>query len=357
MDSGKRRYALKGGRLQKERALRLYLEEDLLTLGAMANEMRRELNPTDVVTYSVDRNINYTNVCVSRCGFCAFWRPQGHPEAYALDLDTLEEKCRETISLGGTHVLYQGGLNPHLDISWHKERLKLMNDMGLWIHGFSPPEIYFMANSWGMPIRRVIEEFMEVGLRSIPGGGAEILSDRVRALISPAKCSSAQWFEVMKEAHLLGLKTTATMMFGHWETPEERMDHLLAIRDLQDQTRGFTAFIPWPYQKGKTTIEAPRIGAVTYLKTLAISRLVLDNVPHIQASWVTQGPEIGQVALHFGADDMGSTMIEENVVASAGIRFRVSEEELRRIILKAGFVPVKRNVLYHHLEHPVTSSP
>lgn len=342
--------SFQGSRLGKEAALRLYGEADLLELGSLANEVRHLLNPSPNVTYTVDRNINYTNVCVSRCGFCAFWRPPEHPEAYVLDLETLESKCEETLSLGGTQVLYQGGLNPFLGLSWHLERLRLMRSMGLWVHGFSPPEIIFMAKTWGMGVREVLEKLVDAGLGSIPGGGAEILSDRVRRAVSPLKCSSREWLQVMREAHLLGLKTTATMMFGHIETEEERVDHILAIRSLQDETGGFTAFIPWPYQPGKRTLRARKVGPVTYLRTLALSRILLDNVPHIQASWVTQGPQIGQVALHFGADDMGSTMIEENVVASAGVRFKVSETEIRELIVKAGFRPLKRDVLYRPLE-------
>lgn len=337
---------LEQGRLDRESALKIYKEADLLTLGQLAHGLRLRLYPDPVVTYSVDRNINYTNICISRCAFCAFWRSKGQQDAYELDLGTLEAKCRETLDLGGTHVLYQGGLNPGLDFSWHEERLRLMREMGLWVHGFSPPEILFMAQSWGLTIREVLRKLVDAGLCSIPGGGAEILVDRVRKTVSPAKGSSAKWLEVMREAHLLGLRTTATMMFGHLETLEERLEHMLAIRDLQDQTGGFTAFIPWPYQPGKNTLQAPKVGAVTYLRTLAMSRLVLDNISHIQASWVTQGPEVGQVALHFGADDMGSTMIEENVVASAGVSFRLSEAEMLDLIQRAGFHPRKRDVLY-----------
>ncbi len=346
MDLQEARRILDHGRLDRERALRLYKELDLLTLGQLAHGLRLSLHPDPVVTYSVDRNINYTNICVSRCGFCAFWRSRADQGAYELDLETLRAKCQETLDLGGTHILYQGGLNPGLDLSWHKERLNLMKGMGLWVHGFSPPEIQFMAENWGLTIRQVLCGLMEAGLGSIPGGGAEILVDRVRKKVSPVKCSSAEWLEVMKEAHVLGLRTTATMMFGHLETLEDRLEHMLMLRDLQDQTGGFTAFIPWPYQPGNKTLKAPKAGAVTYLKTLAMSRLVLDNIAHVQASWVTQGPEVGQVALHFGADDLGSTMIEENVVASAGVSFRLCEKEIQDLILRAGFQPRKRDVLY-----------
>lgn len=350
-------HSLGAKRLDKSQALRLYTENDLLTLGALAHQMRLALHPEPVVTYSVDRNINYTDICVSGCGFCAFWRPKGHPEAYEMDLDTLRAKCQETLALGGTHVLYQGGLNPDLDLHWHQERLRLMREMGLWVHGFSPPEIIFMARNWGLDIREVLERLVEAGLCSIPGGGAEILVDRVRTLVSPTKGTTSQWLQVMREAHNLGLRTTATMMFGHVETLEERIEHMLAIRDLQDETGGFTAFIPWPYQPGKSTLKAPRVGAVSYLKTLAISRLVLDNVLHIQASWVTQGPEIGQVALHFGADDLGSTMIEENVVASAGVSYRLCEQQMQELIRRAGFKPQKRDVMYRPAQESPPSSP
>lgn len=341
---------LEQGRLDLETTRILYDKADLLTLGQLAQEVRFRWNPDQVVTYAVDRNINYTNICVSRCAFCAFARDTGHPEAYVLDQETLTRKCEETLALGGTQILYQGGLNPDLDLAWHLEQIRLMRAMGLHVHGFSPPEIVFMANQNGLSLREVIERLVGAGLGSIPGGGAEILVDRVRRSVSPAKATADEWLEVMRTAHGLGLKTTATMMFGHLETLDERLEHLLLLRRLQDETGGFTAFIPWPYQPGENTLPGRPAGSTTYLRLLAISRLVLDNVPHIQASWVTQGPEIGQVALHFGADDLGSTMIEENVVASAGVSHRLSREEMVRLIESAGFRARQRNTFYQAVE-------
>jgi cyclic dehypoxanthinyl futalosine synthase len=341
---------LERGRLDLETTRILYDKADLLTLGQLAQAVRFRWNPDQVVTYAVDRNVNYTNICVSRCAFCAFARDKGHPEAYVLDQQTLARKCEETLALGGTQILYQGGLNPDLDLVWHLDQIRLMRSMGLHVHGFSPPEIVFMAKQNGLSLREVIERLVAAGLGSIPGGGAEILVDRVRRSVSPAKATTDEWLEVMRTAHNLGLKTTATMMFGHLETPVDRLEHLLLLRRLQDETGGFTAFIPWPYQPGQNTLPARPAGSTTYFRLLALSRLVLDNFPHVQASWVTQGPEIGQVALHFGADDLGSTMIEENVVAAAGVSHRLSRAEMVRLIEAAGFRARQRNTLYQTIE-------
>ena len=338
--------AAEKGRLDFEAALLLYEQADLLTLGQLGQWIRFQKNPEPVVTYAVDRNINYTNICVSGCAFCAFCRQKEDQDAYVLDSPALEEKCRETLDLGGTHILYQGGLNPDLDLAWHEERIRMMRDLGLHIHGFSPPEILFMAEEAGLTMEEVIQRLIDAGLGSIPGGGAEILVDRVRQKLSPGKASASQWLQVMRTAHHLGLKTTATMMFGHIETAEERIAHLFAIRQLQAETGGFTAFIPWPYQPGGTSLTSRAVGGTTYLRMLAMSRIVLDNIGHIQASWVTQGHHIGQVALHFGADDLGSTMIEENVVASAGVHHSISRAEIIRLIETAGFRAVQRDTLY-----------
>jgi len=339
-------------RLGFDAAFALYTEADLLTLGQMAQQMRFRLNPDPVATYAVDRNINYTNICVSRCSFCAFCRDKENPDSYLMNQDILARKCDETLALGGTHILYQGGLNPDLGLEWYEEQTSFIRARGLHVHGYSPPEIVYMAERSGLGIREVIKRLMGAGLGSIPGGGAEILVDRVRKKISPNKASTSQWLSVMRTAHELGLKTTATMMFGHIETEEERLKHIFAVRELQDQTGGFTAFIPWPYQPGKRTIPCHTTGGTTYLRTLAISRLILDNVLHVQASWVTQGLKIGQVALHFGADDLGSTMIEENVVASAGVSHRLSEAEMVHLIETAGFEARQRNVLYAPVRRP-----
>jgi cyclic dehypoxanthinyl futalosine synthase len=327
-------------------ARRLYLDADLLTLGQLAQRLRFQLNPEPVVTYAVDRNVNYTNVCTSGCRFCAFWKADSHTEAYVLDDGALAKKLQETKDLGGTHILFQGGLNPGLTMEWHEERIRFIRSFGLALHGYSPPEIMFLSQRFGLSIEEVLERFVSAGLNSIPGGGAEILSDRVRRIVSPGKATSRQWLSVMAAAHRLGLKTSATMMFGHVETANERLAHLFQLRKLQDDTGGFTAFIPWPYQPCQHTIEAKPTGGAAYLRMVAIARLVLDNFPHVQASWVTQGADIGQTALLFGADDLGSTMIEENVVAAAGVSHRLSERDMIRLIETAGFRAAQRDNIY-----------
>ena len=299
-------------------------------------------------TYAVDRNINYTNVCVSGCRFCAFYRPPGHPEAYVLGFDELGAKIDEAVALGATHILLQGGLNPDLDIGSYERMLRFIRDEHpVGVHGFSPPEIVHVARVSGLAIEEVVERLAAAGLDSIPGGGAEILSDRPRLLASPHKCSADEWMAVMRAAHGLGLKTTATMMFGGLETLEERVEHLARIRDQQDETGGFVRFIPWTLQPGNTALEAAGLrplGGFAYLVMLAVSRIFLDNVPSIQASWVTQGPKIAQVALAMGADDLGSTMIEENVVSAAGTSFpAMPPEEMERLITEAGFEPRRRD--------------
>ncbi len=349
--------ASQGHRLDVPQALHLYQKADLLTLGRLALINRYRHNPLPTATYAVDRNINYTNICASGCAFCAFYRSQEDADAYVMDRGTLNAKCDETLALGGTQILYQGGLNPDLDLGWHEEQVAFMTKKGLHVHGYSPPEVIFMAQQENMEIPEVIKRLKNAGLGSIPGGGAEILVDRVRQKISPQKASASQWLQVMESAHHLGLRTTATMMFGHIETLEERILHLSAVRELQDKTGGFTAFIPWPYQPGKNTLSGRAAGGTVYLKALAISRIFLDNIPHIQASWVTQGHHIGQIALHFGADDMGSTMIEENVVASAGVRNAMDQAEIVRLIETAGFKAVQRNTLYQPVEKSSKATP
>jgi cyclic dehypoxanthinyl futalosine synthase len=349
--------ASQGHRLDVTQALHLYQKADLLSLGRLALINRYKHNPLPIATYAVDRNINYTNICVSGCAFCAFYRSKEDPDAYVMDRSSLNAKCDETLLLGGTQILYQGGLNPELDLRWHEEQVAFMTKKGLHVHGYSPPEVIFMARQENLEIPDVIKRLKNAGLGSIPGGGAEILVDRVRQKISPQKASASQWLKVMKSAHHQGLRTTATMMFGHIETPEERILHLSAIRELQDKTGGFTAFIAWPYQPGKNTLSGRAAGGTVYLKTLAISRIFLDNIPHIQASWVTQGHHIGQIALHFGADDMGSTMIEENVVASAGVRNAMDQAEIVRLIETAGFKAVQRNTLYQPVENSPKTMP
>jgi cyclic dehypoxanthinyl futalosine synthase len=335
-----------GARLTFAEALPLW-DLDLLTLGRAADAVRRRLNPEGRVTYVIDRNINYTNVCVSGCRFCAFYRAPGAPEGYVLDWQTLAAKLRELRDHGGSGVLLQGGLNPDLTLAYYEKLVSFVQGFGLGVHGFSPPEIFFLSRQTGLSLKEVIRRLMAVGLSSIPGGGAEILVDRVRRQVSPNKCTSAQWLAVMEAAHGQGLKTSATMMFGHLETREDRLAHLLKIRDLQDKTGGFTAFIPWTYQPGGTALQGQALGAVEYLRTLAVSRLVLDNVEHLQVSWVTQGPKVAQIALKFGADDFGSTMLEENVVAATGVGFRLNRAEIETLIWQSGYQPRVRDHRYN----------
>lgn len=337
-----------GVRLHQEEALGLW-DLDLLTLGRWADQARWRLNPEDRVTYVVDRNINYTNICTSGCRFCAFFRSPGSPEGYVLEEDALAQKLLELKTQGGTGVLLQGGLNPDLPFTYYADLVRRIKSFGLGVHGFSPPEIAFMAQRFRRPLQEILADLIEAGLTSIPGGGAEILADRVRSQISPRKASSDQWLEVMAAAHELGLKTSATMMFGHLETRAERLEHLFKIRDLQDRTGGFLSFIPWTFQPHGTALGGEPLGAVEYLRTLAVSRLVLDNVPHIQVSWVTQGPKIAQVALKCGADDFGSTMLEENVVAATGVGFRLTQAEIETLVRQSGYQPRVRDHRYNLL--------
>jgi len=338
-------------RITEEQALDLFKTADLLTLGTLADRKRRTMHPESIVTYVVDRNINYTNVCASECKFCAFFRREGHPQAYVISKDELKEKIKETKALGGTQILLQGGMNPRLDLDYYLDLLRFIKrNFSIHIHGFSPPEIFYMADKSSLSLSNTLKKLIDAGLDSIPGGGAEILVDEVRSVVSPNKCSSAQWLEVMKTAHHLGLKTTATMMSGHMETPAHIVEHLIKIRNLQDVTGGFTAFIPWTFQPKNTGINVTVASPVAYLKVLALSRIVLDNIENIQASWVTQGEKIAQIALMFGANDLGSTMIEENVVAAAGVSFRLNQQDLVRLIQGAGFRPAQRDCFYHLLE-------
>jgi cyclic dehypoxanthinyl futalosine synthase len=334
-------------RLTGQESLVLFREGNLYDLGFLADIARRKKHPEPVVTYVIDRNINYTDICISACKFCAFYKGPDDADGSVISFEDLKRKIEETQELGGTQILLQGGLHPDKQLEFYEDMLQFIKKTGIHIHGFSPPEICHFAKISGLSVSGVIDRLRKAGLDSIPGGGAEILSDRVRQLTAPKKCSADEWIDVMRQAHLLGLKTTATMMFGHVETEEERLEHLLRIRDLQDETGGFTAFIPWPFQPDNTAFpDIPKATAHTYLKMLAWSRIVLDNVPNIQASWVTQGPKIAQVSLFFGANDFGSTMIEENVVAAAGIRFRLSEAAIRNLIEDAGFVPQQRTMDY-----------
>ncbi|MCF8106157.1 MAG: dehypoxanthine futalosine cyclase [Desulfohalobiaceae bacterium] len=340
--------AEQGSRLEKGQALSLYLEADFFDLAAAAHERRMEIHPGNVVTYVVDRNINYSNVCVCGCKFCAFYRRPGQEGGFVLSREELGRKIEETLALGGTQILLQGSHHPDLDLSFYEDLLAFIKKQypGIHIHGFSPPEIIHFAEVSSQDPEEVLKRLMHSGLDSIPGGGAEILVDRVRKLVSPNKCSAGRWLQVMRSAHRLGLRTTATMMFGHRETPGERVEHLFALRELQDETGGFTAFIPWTFQPDNTRLSAERTTSVEYLRTLALSRIVLDNFPNLQVSWVTMGAKIGQLGLFFGANDFGSTMIEENVVAASGVDFKMSRQEIEDTIQEAGFIPCQRRMDY-----------
>lgn len=336
-----------GRRITGEEALALYQDADLLLLGQLADEVRRRLHPEPVVTYVIDRNINYTNICTSGCKFCAYFAAPGDPKGYVLSQEELRQKIKETLALGGTQILLQGGLHPDLPLSFYEEMLAFIKGTyGIHCHAFSPPEVIYFAKLSGLPIREILKRLIAAGLDSIPGGGAEILVDRVRQKIAPRKATTEEWLAVMETAHELGLKTTATMMFGYIETLPERVEHLLRLRDLQNRTGGFTAFIPWPFQPRHTAIDVAPATGQEYLRLLALSRLVLDNFANVQASWVTQGPKVAQIVLFFGANDFGSTMIEENVVAATGVSHRLSESEMRRLIREAGYEPRQRRMDY-----------
>jgi cyclic dehypoxanthinyl futalosine synthase len=346
------------GRLTALEAEKLFNSADIMDVGARADELRQKLHPDNSVTYIIDRNINYSNICVSGCLFCAFYRPHSSSEAYVLPYEEIKEKIEETLAMDGVQILMQGGLHPEWKIEDYEELLrKIKNDFDIHLHAFSPPEIVHMSWLSGISIKETIERLIEAGLDSIPGGGAEILVDSVRNELSPNKCSTDEWLDVMRTAHGLGLKTTATMMFGHIETISDRIEHLEKIRRLQDETAGFTAFIPWVFQPDNTELGKKGVtkkrGSLDYLKTLAVSRLMLDNVPNIQASWVTMGAKVAQMSLYFGANDMGSTMLEENVVKAAGTSYRMTEKDIRRIIEDAGFIPRRRKQDYSLLPEPV----
>ena len=347
-------------RITRKEGLELLKNSDLLELGRRADDERKRLHPGSIVTFVVDRNINYTNVCINRCRFCAFYRDADSPDAYLLSRNELAEKIEETLEQGGTQILLQGGLHPDLDIGFYVGLLRFIKGRyRINVHGFSPPEISYLAFRHDLTIRETLEILKEAGLDSIPGGGAEILSDRVREILSPKKIKTGAWLKVMEEAHLLGMRTTATMMFGSVEGPEDIIEHLDHIRRLQDKTGGFTAFIPWSFQPGNTEISAGSreqraknitpATAVEYLRILAVSRIYLDTIKNIQASWVTQGLKMAQVGLRFGANDFGSTMIEENVVAAAGVSYRVTKQDIITAVKSGGFRAAQRDTHYHIL--------
>ena len=367
--------AVFGQRLTADEGLALLESHQLAALGRATDAVTRRLHPEPFRTYNVDRNINYTNVCVSGCRFCAFSRKANDVDAYVIGPDELHRKIEETIATGGNQILLQGGMHPELKIDWYEELLRDIKRRfpQINVHGFSPPEIDHIAAVSGLSIREALVRLKEAGLGSLPGGGAEILVDRVRREVSPRKTSADRWLDVCRVWHSLGGRGSATMMFGHVETLADRIEHLERLRRLQDETHGFTAFICWTFQPGNTALGkrgtgpvyakhpsgrsgkrdlSPffKLGAFEYLKTLAVSRLYLDNFANLQASWVTQGLAIGQLALRFGANDFGSLMIEENVVAAAGTSFRTTEAEIRRAITEAGYPPRRRNVFYEIVE-------
>ena len=337
--------------LTPAQALDMLKSDDLLGIGFEADAVRKRLHPEGVVTYIVDRNINYTNVCTEYCSFCAFYRPVGSPEGYIQPLESIFEKIDETLALGGTGILMQGGLHPDLKIDYYQNLLSSIRRRYplLHLHCFSAPEILNIAEVSGMNVRDAIMRLMDAGLDSIPGGGAEILDDEVRQRIARLKCTTAEWLLVHRTAHQLGMRTTATMMFGCGERLEHRINHFARVRQLQEETGGFTAFIPWLFQRENTSLGnfvKEEASAVDYLKTLAVSRIYLDNILNVQASWLTPGHKICQIALRFGGNDVGSILIEENVVRAAGVTRTSSEDQLRRLIEEAGFRPVKRDTLY-----------
>ncbi len=342
---------LAGERISVDEGLKLAVEGDFYQLGFLAGAIKKRLHPEPWVTYVIDRNINYTDICISACKFCAFFKAPEEEGGYVLSNEELGRKIEETLELGGTQILLQGGLHPDKPLEFYEEMLRFIKTYPIHIHGFSPPEVCHFAKLSGLSVPEVITRLRAAGLDSIPGGGAEILSDRVRSETAPRKCNADEWLEVMRQAHHQGMRTTATMMFGHIETMAERFEHLDRVRRLQDETSGFTAFIPWPFQPANSVLaHLPTATAVEYLRMLALSRIFLDNVPNIQASWVTQGGKIAQLALFFGANDFGSTMIEENVVAAAGVGFRLSEREIRQLVTEAGYQPCQRTMDYTLVE-------
>ncbi|MFI5301932.1 MAG: cyclic dehypoxanthinyl futalosine synthase, partial [Polyangiales bacterium] len=343
-----------GGRLSFNEALRAYDEASLFDLGLAADAIRKRKNAPDVVTYIVDRNVNYTNVCTTSCRFCAFYRPVGHVEGYVLSREVLADKLAEVVAAGGVQILLQGGLNPGLRIEWYEDLFRwIKREFKLGLHALSPEEILHLAQLESLSAHDVLARLRAAGLDSVPGGGAEILVDRVRKQIAKAKCTSDEWLGVMRTAHQMGLRSSATMMYGTLDSASDRIAHLIKLRDLQDETGGFTAFFCWDFQYEQGTRIAPGDhGTVLYLRTQALARIVLDNVDHVGASWVTQGPGVGQVALRFGADDWGSVMFEENVVSSAGTTFRMNAAAIEDQVHGAGFKATRRNVRYEHLTTP-----
>jgi len=347
---------LEGGRVDRAEALELYRHAPTHLLGHLADAIRARKHPGRIVTYIIDRNVNYTNVCVARCNFCAFYRPVGSSDGYVLGFEEIFKKIDETIAVGGNQLLLQGGHNPDLPIAWYEDLFRAVKARypKFKLHALSPPEVLHISKLNQIPVPAVIERLVAAGLDSIPGGGAEILVDRVRRLLNCySKATSDEWLGVMREAHRAGLRTTATMMYGTVETDEERIEHMMRLRELQDETGGFTAFITWSYQPEHTERGGIEATGVDYLRTLALARIVLDNFDNLQASWVTQGGKVGQLSLAFGANDMGSVMIEENVVRAAGASYCMDELEIVVNVEDAGFVPKRRNMHYEILGDPI----
>jgi len=345
-----------GERLSGAESLELYRHAPTPLLGQLAEAVRARKHPEPIVTYIIDRNVNYTNVCVAKCTFCAFYRPVGSSEGYVLGFDELFRKIDETIAVGGVQLLLQGGHNPDLPLSWYEDLFRTIKERypTFKLHALSPPEIIHLSRLSQLPVAAIIARLVDAGLDSVPGGGAEILVDRVRKILHCyGKASADEWIDVMRHAHRAGLRTTATMMYGTVETDEERVEHLLRLRRLQDETRGFTAFITWSYQPDHTELAGSEATGLDYLRTLAIARIVLDNFDNLQASWVTQGGKVGQLSLAYGANDMGSVMIEENVVRAAGASYCMDEAEIVRNIEDAGFTAKRRNMHYEILGDPI----
>ena len=346
----------RGGRVSADEALGLYRHAPTHVLGRLADEIRTRKHPDRTVTYIIDRNVNYTNVCVAKCNFCAFYRDVGSSGGYVLGFDEIFKKIDETIEVGGVQLLLQGGHNPDLPLTWYEDLFRAIKERysGFKLHALSPPEVIHLSRLSQLSVPEVIDRLIAAGLDSIPGGGAEILVDRVRRLLHCyGKATADEWLDVMRHAHHRGLRTTATMMYGTVETLEERIEHMMRLRALQDETGGFTAFITWSFQPEHTELGGTEATGVDYLRTLALARIVLDNFDNLQASWVTQGGKVGQLSLAYGANDMGSVMIEENVVRAAGAAYCMDEIEIVRNVEDAGFVPKRRNMHYDVLGDPI----
>lgn len=352
--------------LNKSEALQLWTDTSIAEIMQLADNVRHNLHPNKKVTWLIDRNVNLTNVCFSQCLFCNFCVKKNADNAYVLSLDEYRTKIKELFSLGGNQLLLQGGMNPELDLNYYENLFKTLKTEfpELKLHALGPPEIHWLSTKSKLPIKTVLQRLIQSGLDSLPGAGAEILSDRVRNIVSPGKATTEQWLNVMREAHKLGIVTSATMMFGSIESISERIDHLLAIRSLQDEkpsgTPGFLAFIPWPYQRTNTKLfdkypDMPEVFGAEYVKMIAFSRIILNNIPHIGASWLTVGHDIASMALHAGADDLGSVMIEENVVSKAGASYQMTPDAMQDLIKNSGFEPVLRDQNYKAILHPVVT--